>query len=409
LLILTFSIAAIALASKVCPVCHRVFPDADTVCPYDGTRLVSFASKPRKRIKTIETHRPDRSPSHEVIQQTPVASNLSQQQKDEDLLVKATTNDLPGLKNLLAAGASIHAHTADGTTALMEAADHGSLDVATFLLSNNAAIDETNNYAWTALMFAARHPNLDMIALLHKYHASLDLKNSNGATPAVIAQAAGQTAVVTQLQSYTTVSLTAPATGNDQLGQNLIVAASDDKLDVFQHLLQQGASINSITGDGTTSLMDAADHGSMNVAKYILSIPHVYTEARNNIGWTAVMFASRRDNSDMLKLLLDHGCGIDASDINGTTPLMTAIRSKEHDNVNLLISHGASVDAKDNWENTALMIAADAGEPAIARALIAAGAKVNIKNINGLTALSRAEQSKHDEVASIIRNAGGTE
>jgi len=187
------------------------------------------------------------------------------------------------------------------------------------------------------------------------------------------------------------------------------VAASDDKLDVFQHLLQQGASINSITGDGTTSLMDAADHGSMNVAKYILSIPHVYTEARNNIGWTAVMFASRRDNSDMLKLLLDHGCGIDASDINGTTPLMTAIRSKEHDNVNLLISHGASVDAKDNWENTALMIAADAGEPAIARALIAAGAKVNIKNINGLTALSRAEQSKHDEVASIIRNAGGTE
>jgi ankyrin repeat protein len=338
-----------------------------------------------------------------------VVSGLSQQQKDEDLLVKATTNDIAGLKNLVSSGASIHAHTADGTTALMEAADHGSLDVAAYLLSNGLAVDQTNNYGWTALMFAARHANLNMVTLLHKYKASLDLKNSDGATPASIAQTAGQTEVASLLQSFTTVSVLQPGVSNDQLGQNLIVAASNDKLDVFQHLLQQGASINATTGDGATSLMDAADHGSIDIAKYVLGIPHVNTEAKNNIGWTAVMFAARRSNTDMMKLLLDHGCNIDARDVNGTTPLMTAIRSKQHDMVAYLINRGADLDLKDNWENTALMIAADAGEPASVRDLIAAGASVNIKNINGLTALSRAEQNNHNEVAQIIRNAGGTE
>jgi len=410
LFVLTFTIAAAALASKVCPVCHRVFPDADRVCPYDGSTLVSVASKPRRRPSNTSPRRNPHTEVHAQPQPQHDYSGLSQQQKDQDLLVKATTNDLAGLKNMLAAGASIHAHTADGTTALMEAADHGSLDVASYLLSTGSAVDETNNYGWTALMFASRHGNLDMVNLLHKYKASLDFKNSNGDTPAAIAQASNQTSVLTLLQSYAIVSLTVPAVvGNGQLGQNLIVAASDDKLDIFQHLLQQGASINSVTADGTTSLMDAADHGSIDVAKYILDIPHVYTEAKNNIGWTAVMFASRRSDVDMMSLLLDKGCDIDARDINGTTPLMTAIRTGQHDMVKVLISHGASVDAKDNWENTALMMAADAGDPAVARMLIAAGANVNIKNVSGLTALAKAVQSKHDGVAEIIRNAGGTE
>jgi ankyrin repeat protein len=408
ILIATFLIAAVAFASKVCPVCHRVYPDGDVVCPYDGSRLVPLATKPRKRPTVTGPHRPVR-PYHTTTPSQPVVSGLSQQQKDEDLLVKATTNDLSGLKNLVNSGASIRAHTADGTTALMEAADHGSLDVATYLLANGLAVDQTNNYGWTALMFAARHANVDMVNLLHKYKASLDLKNSDGATPASIAQTAGQTEVASLLQSFTTVSVLQPGETSDQLGENLIVAASSDKLDVFQHLLQQGASINATTGDGATSLMDAADHGSVDIAKYVLTIPHVNTEAKNNIGWTAVMFAARRSNIDMMKLLLDHGCDIDARDVNGTTPLMTAIRAKQHDMVAYLISRGAGLDVKDNWENTALMIAADAGEPASVRDLIAAGANVNIKNINGLTALSRAEQNNHNEVAQIIKNAGGTE
>jgi len=55
------------------------------------------------------------------------------------------------------------------------------------------------------------------------------------------------------------------------------------------------------------------------------------------------------------------------------------------------------------------MVASEVGDPMVARLLIAAGANVNLKNVTGLTALNKAEQSKHDVVAQIIRDAGGTE
>lgn len=409
LLLVSCSLTIVVFAAKECPTCHRIFPDSDTVCPYDGSRLISVLAAPsKKRVSALEPRRSEAS-NHDSDHVADVAPPMSQEQKDQALLERAEANDLAGLKSMLSAGADLHAHTKDGTTVLMEAADHGAVSVAEYLLSHPVAVDEANRYGWTALMFAARRSNQDMVSLLKNHGASISLKDTSGETAVSIAESAGQSAIAAQMQSATDVPFVPSGSGNDQLSQNLLLAASMNRLDVFQHLLQQGASIESRTKDGTTALMHAADHGSLEVAKYILTSSRIDVNAQNEIGWTALMFASRRSNSDMATLLLDHAAKTEVTDTNGITPLMTAIRSNQPAIATLLISHGANVNAKDDWENTPVMLAAVAGEPDITASLIQANADLNTKNINGQTALYMARQNKHLDCAKEIRAAGGTE
>jgi ankyrin repeat protein len=96
-------------------------------------------------------------------------------------------------------------------------------------------------------------------------------------------------------------------------------------------------------------------------------------KGRNVNGWTALHFASWKNQSEMVKLLLSRGAVVDARDKNHETPL----------------------------HFTESRIIADQ--------LLANGADINAKNRAGWTPLRSALKCKREDVAAFLRSRGARE
>jgi hypothetical protein len=81
----------------------------------------------------------------------------------------------------------------------------------------------------------------------------------------------------------------------------------------------------------------------------------------------------RRDNSDVIDLLIGAGANINARKANGMTPLMYAVDSPTQ--VLVLLERGAHIDDKDNSGKTALKLAKERHDTESAKILLRAGAR----------------------------------
>ena len=68
----------------------------------------------------------------------------------------------------------------------------------------------------------------------------------------------------------------------------------------------------------------------------------------DKLGWTALMQAAMSNShADVVPLLRNAGCDVNAADSDGRTALMLAMDNPSQDVVRALIKAGASVTAKD--------------------------------------------------------------
>mmetsp|Transcript_38618 Transcript_38618/g.97227 ORF Transcript_38618/g.97227 Transcript_38618/m.97227 type:complete len:1150 (-) Transcript_38618:172-3621(-) len=111
---------------------------------------------------------------------------------------------------------------------------------------------------------------------------------------------------------------------------------------------------------------------------------------------TLMHVAAAKANFDLLRMLLDLNCNLDAADATGCTPLHTAIVNNERDFAEILIGEGANVRL-GNFEGTTPLhyaVRAPPDEPfaylRLLRQLLIAGADVNQKTKSGETALYQA-------------------
>ena len=148
----------------------------------------------------------------------------------------------------------------------------------------------------------------------------------------------------------------------------------------LQRLIAQKADVNAPDGDGTTALHWAARNGDLQIVKLLMSAGARATVA-NRFGVTPLQLAAENGNRAITEVLLK--AGADANDKNreGETVLMMAARSGDVPTVKLLLASGAMVDARESWrDQTALMLAASENQAAIVQALVEAGAAVNGKD-----------------------------
>jgi ankyrin repeat protein len=108
---------------------------------------------------------------------------------------------------------------------------------------------------------------------------------------------------------------------------------------------------------------------------------------RNEFGTTPLHLATsawvKRDQVDIMQVLLDHGANPNARDDDDATPLHNSSwwektyhvpRRGTVEGVRLLIKHGAIIDAEDNQGRTPLQLALDYGRDDIAACLKEHGA-----------------------------------
>ena len=130
-----------------------------------------------------------------------------------------------------------------------------------------------------------------------------------------------------------------------------------------------------------------------------------------NQAWQA---ATRQNDVEQVRRLLEAGADINARDRFGQTALMNAARTGQVELVRLLVERGAALNTTAKYNLTALMIAIINGHTEIALSLIQAGADGSIRGtcapgFYNKTAFMLAEERDQCEVVEWLKAVGVTE
>ena len=104
-------------------------------------------------------------------------------------------------------------------------------------------------------------------------------------------------------------------------------------------------------------------------------------------GTKPLLIAVKKDDPDLVMLLIQYGAHIEGKDRNGMTPLMAAIAAGQTENVYTLLEAGADINARDKRGLTPLMWATIRGFPHMVEILLERDAMVNLKTAEGYTAM----------------------
>ncbi|ETN72542.1 ankyrin repeat protein [Necator americanus] len=172
----------------------------------------------------------------------------------------------------------------------------------------------------------------------------------------------------------------------NRVGNSIKVSAKDfliQKIDLVAivGLQDEKRGLRSEDPMGWTPLMIAASAGRVEVVRYLLSLPQVDVNHRNNNLQTALHYAASRNHAEITHLLLEAGSDVNAADKFGATPLHRAA-SQGHDKiVHMLLGRPKiHIDARNSEGNTPLFLACEEDREDAAIALARKGASLTVKN-----------------------------
>merc|ERR1711916_417763 len=90
--------------------------------------------------------------------------------------------------------------------------------------------------------------------------------------------------------------------------------------------------------------MGAVYHGKLSDVKKYLS-KGVEVDWADSMGWTALMLACRQKETEICKLIIEHGANVKAIGLNDWTPLHYCAHADDQEIIRLLIAKGAYTSA----------------------------------------------------------------
>jgi ankyrin repeat protein len=194
----------------------------------------------------------------------------------------------------------------------------------------------------------------------------------------------------------------------DDEGQTpLANAVVQEQVGVVRFLLEQGADPNIPNKNGLTPLDHACTRNkavATTLAKLLLDKGAVVNTKRPNpSNITTLYWAVSADNTELVKLLIEHGADIKEGLDTGETALHHAADRGDLEIAKLLIEHGADVNAKITTGWTPLHEAAYSRRKEMVELLLAHGADINAVDIHGKTPLAWAQGA---DVKQVLRQHG---
>ena len=295
------------------------------------------------------------------------------------MLLAAMNGNAAVLERLIQAGADPNSPLSEtGDTALMMAARTGALDAVKVLLDHKAQVNTKETWGGTtALMWAISERHSEVAKLLVERGADVNAKSNF--VPSASGRGFEGTAPVAPKPNQTTEEF---ASG---WMTPLMFAARENELESARILIQAGADVNAVGGDGKNALGLALFDGSYDVASLLID-SHADVNHADAQRFTPLFWAVDRRNMEtapnfpwmitvdplpVIKKLLDAGANPNAL-VNNTprarmrdgsprivfaTAFMRAAFSGDIEVVKLLLAHGADPHIQSRDRETTLQAA----------------------------------------------------
>ncbi|MBI3894419.1 MAG: ankyrin repeat domain-containing protein [Acidobacteria bacterium] len=243
------------------------------------------------------------------------------------LLIAAREGDLDSAQSLLAAGADVNEATPEDGNALTVASSRGQEKLAMFLLEKGADLNVVNGKeGFTALHYAAGRGRIDLVnALL-----------AHGANP-----------------NSRVVKSTAEGS---QIGTTpFFMAATAHKVSVMRALVASGA--DPLLGATETVFLSGANGLRLQMVKNTTPLMAAAGGGRYKGNYEYFSEEEERDALEAVKLALELGGDVNASNDYGQTALHSAAYIAMDEIIEFLVEKGANIEAMDKFGQTPLSIA----------------------------------------------------
>jgi ankyrin len=283
----------------------------------------------------------------------------------------AMNRDAAAVRALLAQGANANALGTFGTPALHWVVRVEDRATAGLLLDAGADPNLKNHQGVAPLHLAIGNRDLATVELLLKAGADAAAVDQAGETPLMIAAREGDVAIAARL-----LAVGVPVDARDaEYGQTaLMIAAREGRADVARLLLDAGADVNAATRAGAVPAFRSPSQNAGSKGAGIIRGGWPERGMRPPIpgAKTPLLYATRRGNLAITRLLVDAGADPELADADGVTPLLNAILNAstavtrsapgEHEHLavaSYLVERGANVAAADWYGETPLWAAVD--------------------------------------------------
>lgn len=329
----------------------------------------------------------------------------------------------------------VNAKDEEGMTALIYASQIGEATIVKLLLTAPGInVNAKDGWGWTALYSASAYGHVSVVkALLAAPGIELEYTLPNGRffSALWVASEDGQAAVVKLLLAAPGIDVDAKMHGSSCLDEatknghvevvKLLLDAPDfDELDnakIIKFILNSpGIDVASVkvwieqernAERNAVRLRDAAFSGDASAVRRLAQTAGINVNAKNHLGWTALMLASSRGHTDIVQFLVGlPGINVNAESKDGRTAVALAFNRGDCGILEILLdARGIDVNAK----NEALVYASIHGQIEVAQLVLrkAVDIDVNWSDDRGGRALIYASQGGHTSIVQMLLDTQG--